>query len=157
MPKARANIRAKFSAQIDTGATLVARTSAPAATSRPAIVNISGRPAATRLPNATTKMTMVTGQERTSERNMALRFAVLNCDHKALSPVNSTLTADVDSFESGLASESAARTIVFGPAAAPPVITAVRPSAERLVPGWGASTVDTRLSARNTDSTRSIT
>ena len=62
---------AKLSAQIDTGATLSARTKAPAATSRPAMVNMSGRPAATRLPKAMTRMTRVTGHDSSSERIMA--------------------------------------------------------------------------------------
>ena len=71
MPRARANISAKLSAQIDTGATVVAMTSAPAATSSPAMVSISGRPAATRLPNAMTRMISVTGHDSISERSMA--------------------------------------------------------------------------------------
>ena len=71
MPNARANMSAKLRAQIDTGAILSARTKAPAATSRPAMVNMSGRPAATRLPKAMARMARVTGHDSSSERIMA--------------------------------------------------------------------------------------
>ena len=49
-----------------------------------------GRPAATRLPKATTKMTIVTGQDSISERNMALRLTALKSAQRALAPVRVT-------------------------------------------------------------------
>ena len=42
-------------------------TSAPAAVSRPIMVSINGRPAATRLPKASTSTIIVTGQDSTSD------------------------------------------------------------------------------------------
>ena len=87
---------AKLSAQMDTGVNLVVITRAPAATSRPAMVSSSGRPAATRLPKAITRMMMVTGQESISDLSMADRLAVLKSAHSALSPVRVTLIADED-------------------------------------------------------------
>ena len=76
--------------QIDTGVTWVASTRAPAATIRPTRVSMRGRPAATRLPKATTKMTIVTGQDSISERNMALRLTALKSAQRALAPVRVT-------------------------------------------------------------------
>src|ERR1039457_4370459 len=90
MPSANANIRAKLSAHMETGATLLAKTRAPAATSSPAIVSMSGRPAATKLPKAMAKMARVTGQLMSSERIMAERLAELKSAHRALSPVKVT-------------------------------------------------------------------
>src|SRR6516164_6719116 len=95
MPKARANMRAKLSAQMDTGAILSASTRAPAATSRPAMVSMSGSPAATRLPKATARMARVTGQDSSSERIMAEWLAELKLAHRALSPVSVALTVGV--------------------------------------------------------------
>ena len=77
---------------METGVNLVAITRAPAATSRPAMVSIRGSPAATRLPKAMTRMTMVTGQDSISERSIAERLAVLKLAHRALSPVRVTET-----------------------------------------------------------------
>ena len=101
-------MRAKLRAQIDTGAILSARTRAPAATSRPAMVSISGRPAATRLPNATARMVRVTGHDSSSERIMAERLALLKFAHRALSPVRVTVMPDVPSLATGPARDSAA-------------------------------------------------
>ncbi len=53
MPSASANISAKFIAQIETSPSCEATQSEPAAATRPTIVSISGRPAATSAPNAT--------------------------------------------------------------------------------------------------------
>ena len=144
MPRARANIRAKLRAQIDTGVNFVVITSAPAATNSPAIVRRRGRPAATRLPKAMTKMMMVTGHDSISERNMADRLALLKLDHRALSPVKVTVIPGRDSAPRGAASASAALTMSFELAAAPAVITAVRPSRDSETPAWGCTTVDTR-------------
>ena len=149
MPRARANIKAKLRAQIDTGVTLVVRTRAPAATIRPAMVSMSGRPAATRLPKAITKMTIVTGHDSISERNMALRLTALKSAHRALSPVRVTEMPGRDRCWRGPASVSAAGTMALGPALAPAVMTPVLPSAESDTPGWGGTTTDTRGSARS--------
>ena len=86
MPRARANMSAKLSAQIDTGVNLVVITRAPAATSSPAMVSSRGRPAATRLPKAMTRMMIVTGHDSISDLSMAERLAVLKLAHRALSP-----------------------------------------------------------------------
>ncbi len=75
MPSASANISAKFIAQIEIGITSAPRYRAPAAASRPSIVSISGRPAATREPNASSMMPSVTGQEMTSDFSIAERLA----------------------------------------------------------------------------------
>ena len=134
MPRARANISAKLSAQMETGMNLVVITSAPAATSRPAMVNSSGSPAATRLPKAMTRMMIVTGHDSISERNMAERLAVLKSAHRALSPVRVTVTPDEDRAASFGSTASAACTILLEFAAAPAVMMAVRPSCEIETP-----------------------
>ena len=134
MPRARANISAKLSAQIDTGMNFVVMTSAPAATSSPAMVNSSGRPAATRLPKAMIRMMIVTGHDSISERNMAERLAVLKLAHRALSPVRVTVTPDEDRAASFGSTESAACTILLELAADPAVTIAVRPSRDTETP-----------------------
>ena len=134
MPRARANINAKLRAQMETGMNLVVMTSAPAATRRPAMVKSSGSPAATRLPKAMTKMMIVTGHDNISERSMAERLALLKLAHRALSPVRVTVTPDDDRAASFGCTESAACTILFEFAAAPAVMTAVRPSRETETP-----------------------
>ena len=63
MPSASANISAKFIAQIETSNPCVSRASRPAEVTRPRIVSISGSPAATSVPNASTRMIIVTGHE----------------------------------------------------------------------------------------------
>src|SRR5665213_622850 len=131
MPSAKANMSAKLRAQMETGVNFVVITSAPAATNRPAMVRSRGRPAATRLPKAMTKMMMVTGHESSSERSMADRLALLKLDHRALSPVDVTVMPGRDNALRGVARESAAFTISFELAPAPAVITAVRPSRDK--------------------------
>jgi len=150
MPRARANIKAKLSAQIDTGVNFVVITRAPAATSSPAMVRRSGRPAATRLPKAITRMMIVTGHDSSSDLSMAERLAVLKLAHSALSPVRVTLTPDVASAASLGWTASAASTILFELAAAPAVMIAVRPSREIETPACDGTTVDTRGSLRST-------
>jgi hypothetical protein len=59
------------------------------------MVNMSGRPAATRLPNATARMASVTGHESISERIIAEWLALLKLAHKALSPVRVAVTVGV--------------------------------------------------------------
>ena len=75
MPSARANISAKFIAQIEIGETSVPRKSRPAEAISPTMVSISGRPAATSEPKASTRIAMVTGQEMNSDLSIASRFA----------------------------------------------------------------------------------
>ncbi len=151
------NISAKLSAQIDTGARWFARTSAPAAMSRPAMVSMRGRPAAIRLPKAMTRMAGVTGQESTSERIMAARLAELKSAHGALSPVRARLTSRVLWRDSGLASWPAAATMALVPAAAPAVTTAVRPSGEIDEPGREGTTTVMSGFARSVAATRAMT
>ena len=120
-------MRAKLSAQMETGVNFVVMTSAPAATRRPAMVSRRGRPAATRLPKAMIRMMIVTGHDSISERNMAERLAVLKSAHRALSPVSVTDARGGQS-ASWAAAASAACTILLESAADPAVMTAVRPS-----------------------------
>ncbi len=54
---------AKFIAQIETSPIWAEIQSDPAAVTRPTIVSISGRPAATSAPNATVRIASVTGHE----------------------------------------------------------------------------------------------
>ena len=130
-----------------TGAICVDSTSAPAALSSPTSVSMSGRPAATRLPNAITSTAIVTGQDSTSERIIAAWLTLLKSDHRALSPVRSTVMLSVASREIGPVRWSAARTISFASALAPAWMIAVCPSRDTLTPGWGWTTVLTRASA----------
>ena len=142
-------MRAKFSAQMDTGVTWVVSTRAPAATMRPTMVSSSGRPAATRLPKTMIKMAIVTGHDSISERSMAERLALLKSAHRALSPVSVTEMPGRARFESGPLRESAAFTMALGSAAAPAVTMAVRPSRDSETPGRGSDTVDTSGLARS--------
>ena len=64
----------------------------PAAESRPTIVSISGSPAATSEPNASSMMPSVTGQEMTSDLSIAERLAALKSDHIPAAPVRLTTT-----------------------------------------------------------------
>ena len=64
----------------------------PAAAISPRIVSISGRPAATSEPNASTRMASVTGQESSSDFIIALLLASLKSDHMPGAPVRLTLT-----------------------------------------------------------------
>ena len=47
------------------------------------MVSISGRPAATSEPKASTRIAIVTGQEMSSDFSIASRFASLKSDHIA--------------------------------------------------------------------------
>ena len=93
--------------------TLVARYSDPAAAISPTIVSISGSPAATSEPNATSRIRTVTGHEITSDLSIAERFAALKSDHIAGAPVRFTSTPADDSAASLPFSRSAAWTIAF--------------------------------------------
>ena len=66
--------------------------SEPAAATSPTIVSISGRPAATSEPNASTRIASVTGQEISSDFIIADWLAWLKSDHMAGAPVRSTST-----------------------------------------------------------------
>ena len=139
MPRASANISAKFIAQIEIGMICVPRYSSPAAASSPTIVSISGRPAATSEPNASSMMPSVTGQEMTSDLSIADRLAALKSDHIPAAPVRLTTTALVESPWRVPFSLSAAATISLGFLAAPAWTIAVWPSGETDIPGSGSN------------------
>src|SRR5690349_13404860 len=101
------------------------------------IVSISGSPAATSDPKATTRMAIVTGHEITSDLSIAVLFAWLKSDHMADAPVRFTVTGPDPAVASLPFKESAARTMSLELFAAPAWITAVCPSRET----WGAITV----------------
>jgi hypothetical protein len=125
MPSASANISAKFIAQMEMSISCVPRYSEPAAATRPRMVSMSGSPAATSEPNASTRMPSVTGQEMTSDFIIALRLAVLKSDHMPGAPVRLTFTPARPSLASGPLRSSAARTISLGLRPAPAWTTAV--------------------------------
>ena len=125
---------AKFIAQIEISKPCVSTVSRPAEATRPRIVSISGRPAATSDPKASTRISIVTGQEKSSDFIIAVRFAVLKSLHIPEAPVRETLTSALPAAFSFDFSASAAATIVVGSPLAPAVTTAVWPSAEMLVP-----------------------
>ena len=77
-------------AQIEMGKKCVRRTSEPADAVSPASVSTSGRPAETNAPNAMTRISMVTGQDLSSELSMACRFASLKSDQRTGAPVGFT-------------------------------------------------------------------
>ena len=81
MPSASANISAKFIAQMEMSRTCVPRYSEPAEATRPRMVSISGSPAATSEPNASSRMASVTGQEISSDFIIAVLLASLKSDH----------------------------------------------------------------------------
>ena len=128
MPRARANIIAKFIAQMETGTNWLIRTSEPAEATRPAMVRIKGSPAATRAPKARTRIASVTGQENISDLSIASRLASLKSDHSREAPVGLTWMLSVDRSCSGPFRSSATRTISLGSALAPASRTAVLPS-----------------------------
>ena len=148
MPSARANISAKFIAQIEIGETSVPRKSRPAEAIRPTMVSINGRPAATSEPKASTRIAMVTGQEMNSDLSIASRFARLKSDHIAEAPVRLTATPGPAASASFGSRRSAASTIAFGSAAAPARITAVWPSGEIERRGCGGEIRPTAGSCR---------
>ena len=147
MPRASANIIAKFIAQMETGTSSLMRTSEPAEATRPDRVRMSGSPAATSAPNASTRMASVTGQESISDLSMASRLASLKSDHSSEAPVGLTSTPLPDSASSSALRSSATRTISLGSAPAPARMTAVSPSWLSVAPGCGAMTSAMRGSA----------
>ncbi len=102
MPSASANISAKFIAQIEMSRTCVPRYSEPAEATRPRIVSISGSPAATREPNASSRMPSVTGQEISSDFIIAVLLASLKSDHMPDAPVSESRTPSAGSAASSV-------------------------------------------------------
>ena len=145
---------AKFIAQIEISKPCVSSASAPAEATRPRIVSSSGSPAATRAPKASTRIAIVTGQEKSSDFSIALRLAVLKSLHIPEAPVSETATADVPAPLSLDLSVSAAATIAVGSPLAPAITTAVCPSAEILEPACGGTIERMWEFARRTRSTR---
>ncbi len=133
--------------------TSVPRYSIPAADASPIIVSISGSPAATSDPNASSRIPRVTGQEMTSDFIIAVRLAALKSDHIPEAPVRSTRTPAEERPASLVLSESAALTIPLELLAAPACTIAVCPSREIEMPGVGGTTLRTALSARSAAST----
>ena len=117
------------------------------------MVSISGSPAATSEPKASSMIARVTGQEITSERSIALLLAALKSDHIPGAPVRCTCTPLVPRARSGPFRSSAARTIAFESRAAPACTIAVCPSGEIEAPGCGGTTTRTAWSARSFRST----
>ena len=136
---------------------LVARNSDPAAAISPTMVSISGRPAATSEPNASSRINSVTGHEITSDFSIAERLAALKSDHIPDAPVRCTCTPASDSAESLPFKRSAATTIAFASRAAPACTIAVWPSREIDTPVVGGTTALTAPSARKVRSTRATT
>ncbi len=147
MPSARANIIAKFIAQIEIGESSVPRYRTPAERTSPVIVSISGRPAATREPKARTRIASVTGQEKSSDFSIASRLASLKSDHMPAAPVRLASTPGAAAAASSDLRPSAAATIPFGSLAAVARTTAVWPSGEIETPPRGGTTLPTAGSA----------
>jgi hypothetical protein len=118
------------------------------------IVSISGRPAATREPKASTRIARVTGQEMTSDLSIASLLASLKSDHMPAAPVRWACTPGAAAAATGSLRSLAAATIPFGPSAAAARISAVRPSREMEMPGRGGVTRRTAPSAASSRSTR---
>ena len=108
MPSARANISAKFIAQIETSNAWVRRKSIPADAISPRMVSISGKPAATSEPKAIRRMAIVTGHESSSDFIIAFLLAALKSDHMPGAPVRLTVTSSEPSAASSPFSSSAA-------------------------------------------------
>ena len=147
MPRASANIIAKFIAQMDTGTISLMRTNEPAEATRPASVSNRGSPEATNAPNASTRIASVTGHETSSDFSMAPRLASLKSDHSSDEPVGLTWTPSLENSWSGPFRSVATRTISLVSAPAPARMIAVRPSWLSVAPGCGATTSAMRGSA----------
>ena len=109
--------------------------SSPAEATSPTIVSSSGSPAATSEPNASTRIAIVTGQEKSSDFIIAVRLAVLKSLHMPEAPVSETVTPAAPAARSFDLSLSAAATIAVGSPFAPAMTRAVWPSDEMLAPG----------------------
>ncbi len=117
------------------------------------IVSISGRPAATREPKARTRIASVTGQEISSDFNIASRLASLKSDHIPAAPVRFASTPGAAAAASSDLRSPAAATISFGFRAAVPTTSAVWPSAAIELRGCGGTTWPTAGSAESVAST----
>src|SRR5579859_3949671 len=153
MPRASANMSAKFMAQIEISKPWARSARRPAEARRPSMVSRSGSPAATSDPNASRRIARVTGHEYSSDFIIALRLAALKSDHIPEAPVRFTEIALVESACSLPSSESAAATIAVGSAREPPRTSAVWPSREIDVPTLGGTTVEIPGLERNVLST----
>ena len=102
-------------------------------------MSISGSPAATSEPNASTRIASVTGQLNSSDFIIAVRFAVLKSLHIPDAPVSETVTPEAPAACSFDFSLSATATIAVGSPFAPAITIAVCPSAEIVAPGRGAT------------------
>src|ERR1039458_7901080 len=118
----------------------------PAADAKPTIVSISGSPAATSEPKASSRIPSVTGHEITSDFSIAERLAALKSDHMPDAPVRCTCTPEVESLASWTLMSSAALTMPLELRAAPAWTIAVCPSREIDTPAAGAITLLTALS-----------
>ena len=116
-------------------------------------MSISGSPAATSDPKASTRMPSVTGQEISSDFIIAVLLASLKSDHMPGAPVRLTSTPWPLMAASSCLRSSAARTMSLAFFAAPACTTAVRPSLEIVVPGRGGTTVVTASLERRVAST----
>jgi hypothetical protein len=123
----------------------------------PTIVSISGSPAATSDPNASSRMPSVTGQEISSDFIIASLLAALKSDHFADWPVRFTCTPPDESAARRPLRSSAALTISSELRAAPACTSAVCPSREIETPGEGGTTLETAPSAASVRSTRATT
>jgi len=149
MPRARANIIAKFIAHTEIGLTVFSSTSPPAEAIKPAKVSNSGRPAATREPKASTMMTSVTGQENSSAFSIASWLALLKSLHRAEDPVGYTSIPLPAKAVSGALSSSTAFTMASVLALAPAMRIPVCPSGLIDMPGCGGITCPNRGSWAN--------
>ena len=118
------------------------------------MVSISGRPAATSDPKASTRIAIVTGHESSSDLSIASRLASLKSDHIPDAPVRLTCTPVAAVAARETLRSFAAATISLASFAAPAMITAVCPSGEIETPGRGAITCRTAGSAASTASAR---
>ena len=147
MPRARANISAKFIAHTEIGVTVLSSTRAPADATRPARVSISGRPAATRLPKASTRISSVTGQDIISAFIIASWLAWLKSLHSIDWPVGRTSMVSVPRAVMRSERSSARRTMSSVSAAAPAMRMPVCPSSLTVTPGVGGMMSAMRSSA----------
>ena len=112
----------------------------PGRATRPRIVSINGSPAATSVPNASTRMIIVTGQEKSSDFIIAVRLAVLKSLHIPEAPVSETLTPSFVRAHAACPSACRRPRPSRSGHPAPAVTIAVCRSAEIDAPGRGATT-----------------
>ncbi len=117
------------------------------------IVSSSGSPAATSEPKARSRISRVTGQEKSSDFSIASLLASLKSDHMPAAPVRLASTPGAATPATSDFSSPAAATIAFGSLAAVARRTAVCPSREIETPGRGGTTLATAASAARVRST----